>query len=391
MDARDPMSTPAIPCRGRPLSHVWNFYGARPNTSRVLTPDEKNGRFSVMKMKAALLTGPEKIIFDEIDASLPGADEVRIRPALAGVCGTDISIYKGHRPTEYPFVQGHEVMGRVTETGAGVTKFKIGDRVIVEPNYPCGGCALCRQGRGAVCAHKTAMGVNIPGCFSEYATAPAEFVWAVPDAISDSDAVTIEPLAVSLHGLFRSGAKPGDTATVLGCGVVGLLLIHAAVNMGLRVIAHDIFTEKLAMARSLGAEIPQENEDTAEFWARKNVTTVFECAGVPGTAELAFSAAPRGANIVLLGLSSFPAKFVPLKIVREGINILTSMIYDHPADFARAIELVASGRLRPSKVVTDVYPLSDISAAMERAASGTAGKVLLRWPAPDAEMKNPVR
>ena len=344
---------------------------------RVLTPDEKHGRFAAMKMKAALLTGPERIIFDEIDAPPLGPNEVRIRPALAGVCGTDISIYKGHRPAEYPFVLGHEAMGRVTETGSDVTKLRIGDRVIVEPNYPCGGCALCRQGRGSVCARKMAMGVNIPGCFSEYVTAPAEFVWPIPGAIPDRDAVTIEPLAVSLHGLFRPGAKPGDSAVVLGCGVVGLLLVHAAVDMGLRVIAHDIFPEKLAMARSLGAEIPPENEDTASFWARKNVTTVFECAGVPETAELALSATPRGADIVLLGLSSLPAKFVPVKIVREGINILTSMIYDHPADFARAIELVASGRLRPSKVVTDVYPMSDINAAIVRAASGTAGKVLI--------------
>jgi len=328
-------------------------------------------------MKAALLTRPEKIIFDEIAAPPPGPDEVSIRPALAGVCGTDISIFKGHRPTEYPFILGHEVMGRVTETGAGVTKVRIGDRVIVEPNCPCGGCALCRQGRGAVCARKRAMGVNIPGCFSEYVIAPAEFVWPVPDTISDQDAVTIEPLAVSLHGLFRSGARPGDTVAVLGCGVVGLLLIHAAADMGLRVIAHDRFPEKLDMARSSGAEMPPENEDTAAFWERMNVTTVFECAGVPETAELAFSAVPRGADIVLLGLSSLPAKFVPVKIVREGINILTSMIYDHPADFARAIELVASGRLRPSTIVTDVYPLADINTAIDRAASGTAGKVLI--------------
>ena len=330
-----------------------------------------------MKMKAVLLTGPKKIIFDEIAIPPIGINEVRIRPELAGICGTDISIYKGHRPTVYPFIPGHEVMGRVTETGAGVTKFKIGDRVIVEPNYPCGGCALCRRGRGAVCANKMAMGVNIPGCFSEYATAPAEFVWPVPDGISDRDAVTIEPLAVSLHGLFRSGAKPGDAVAVLGCGVVGLLLVHAAVGIGMRVIAQDIFPEKLDMARSLGAEILPENEDTAAFWERKNVTTVFECAGVPATAELAFSAAPRGTDIVLLGLSSLPAKFVPVKIVREGINILTSMIYDHPADFARAVELVASKRLYPSKTVTDVYPVSDINTAIERAASGIAGKVLI--------------
>ena len=328
-------------------------------------------------MKAALLTEPEIIVFREICAPPLKADEVRVRPLLAGICGTDISIYMGHRPVEYPFVLGHEIIGVVTEAGIEVAKVKVGDRVIVEPNYPCGVCAICRQGRGAVCPHKLAMGVNCPGCFSESTVAPAEFVWAIPDAVSDRDAVTIEPLAVSLHGLFRSGAKPGDTVAVLGCGVVGLLLIHAAVNMGLRVIAHDRFSVKLDMAGSLGAEIFTEKEDVTAFWERNNVTTVFECAGVSGTVELAFRAAPRGADIVMLGLSPFPAQFVPVKIVREGINIFTSMIYDHPADFARTLALVASERLMPSRIVTDVYPVSDLSKAMKRAASGTAGKVLV--------------
>ena len=328
-------------------------------------------------MKAALLVSPEKIVFEDIPTPLPGADEVLVQPMLAGVCGTDISIYKGHRPAPYPFVLGHEVFGRVMELGKNVAKLELGQRVIVEPNYPCGECALCRRGRGAVCSHKRAMGVNIPGCYSEYAVAPAEFVWPIPDEISDRDAVTIEPLAVSLHGLLQSGAKQGDTVAVLGCGVVGLLLVQAAVDAGVCVIAHDRFADKLAMARFLGAESVPENEDTAILWERWNLTTVFECAGVPATVELALAAAPRGADVVLLGLSSQPACFVPVRVVREGINIHTSMIYDHPVDFARAITLVASGRLCPSKVVTDVYALADIGAALEYAAGGTAGKVLI--------------
>jgi L-iditol 2-dehydrogenase len=328
-------------------------------------------------MKAALLRSPQNVVIE--DATLPpiAENEVRIRPSYAGICGTDISIYKGHREVTYPFILGHEFLGQVTAIGESVSKLQIGRRVIVEPNYPCGSCVLCRKGRGAICAQKGAMGVNMPGCFSEYAIAPAEFVWPVPDAISDQDAVTIEPLTVSLHGFLQSGVQKGDTVVVLGCGVVGLLLVQIAVSMGVRIIASDRYEDKRGMAQSFGAELMPDCQDAAKFWDQQNVTTVFECAGVPETVELALRAAPRGANVVLLGLSSQPASFVPVRVVREGINIYTSMIYDHPADFARAIDLVAAGTLHPSKVVTHTYSFEAIGQALEYAATGKAGKILI--------------
>jgi L-iditol 2-dehydrogenase len=329
-------------------------------------------------MKVALLLNPEKIGIQDIAQPLPAANDVLIEPAYTGICGTDISFYLGHRSVPYPFVLGHEVIGRVIGLGAEAKKLHIGQRVIVEPNYPCGQCALCVKGRGAICAMKGSMGVNLPGCFAERALAPAEFVWPIPDTISDPDAVTIEPLTVSLHGLLQSGVQKGDTVAVLGCGVVGLLLIHAAVSMGMRVIAHDRFEDKLEMARDLGATIVSGGEDAAPMWQKEDVVTVFECAGVPSTVELALQAAPRGAQVVLLGLSSSPASFTPMRLVREGINIKTSMIYDHPADFAHAIDLVARGVLHPARVVTHTYSFDSIHQALDFSSTGKAGKILIK-------------
>lgn len=328
-------------------------------------------------MKAALLLGPEKLVIEDIAVPPVAANEVRIRTSHMGICGTDISIYQGHRPAAYPFVLGHEVLGRVEAIGAQVTTLKIGQRVIVEPNYPCGTCALCLKGRGAVCAQKGAMGVNMPGCFADYAIAPADFVWPVPEGISDQDAVTIEPLTVSLHGLLQSCAQKGDSVAILGCGVVGLLLVHAAASMGIRVIACDRYADKLKMAGALGADIMPDAAEAARIWEQRAVTTVFECAGVSATVELALQAAPRGSNVILLGLSSQPASFVPVRLVREGINIRTSMIYDHPADFARAIDRVAGGALRPSQVITHTYPFESLGEALELASTGRAGKILI--------------
>jgi threonine dehydrogenase-like Zn-dependent dehydrogenase len=253
-------------------------------------------------MKAALLLSPKRIEINDIDAPRVGAGEALIQPIRAGVCGSDVSLYAGHRaPPAYPLLLGHEFVGRVSTVGAGVTRFAVGQRVIVEPNYPCGACAFCRCGRGNICPNKITPGVNVAGCFAEAFVAPAEFTWAIPDNVSDADAATIEPLAVSLHALWQAGAQLGDTIAVIGCGATGLLLIQAAIAQGIRVIAHDKFADKLEMARKMGAVIEVRPDRFLETCQVSDVTTVFECAGVTATVELALSAVPRGGQVVLIG------------------------------------------------------------------------------------------
>ena len=244
-------------------------------------------------MKAALLLAPAKIEISEVARPKLGRDEVLITPLCAGICGSDVSLFLGHRtPPSYPLVIGHEVVGMVATIGSDVTKIAVGQRVIVEPNYPCGVCSYCRAGRGNICPNKKSLGVTIPGCFAEQFVAPGEFIWPVPDTISNENAVTIEPLAVSLHALWLSGAQIGDTVAVLGCGSTGLLLIQAAVSQGMRVFAHDKLESKLEMARELGAQINQET-DISELWQQEGVTSVFDCAGATATVELALNAVPR--------------------------------------------------------------------------------------------------
>lgn len=325
-------------------------------------------------MRAAVLLTPAKIEIQDVAQPHLADGEVLIQPMRVGICGSDVSFYTGHRPVAYPFVLGHELVGRIVAVADGVTKLAVGQRVVVEPNYPCGACAFCRAGRGSICPNKKSMGVTVPGCFADYVAAPAEFVWALPDSISDLDAATIEPLTVSLHALLQSGAAMGDTVAVVGCGVVGLLLIHAAVRQGVRVLAHDRLEAKLEQARRLGA-VAYDVADPGKLWQAENVTTVFECAGVTATVELALRSAPRGSRVVLLGLASSSASFVPLRLVREGIRIEPSLIYDHPSDFARSIALVANGVLQPSYIVSDTFQFDSIGDALELACTGQAGKI----------------
>ena len=328
-------------------------------------------------MRAALLSAPGKIEITETAVPQPSENEVLIKPMYAGVCGSDVALFKGYRiPLAYPLLPGHEVVGRVTAFGNAVTGFVAGQRVIVEPNFTCGICAYCHAGRGNICPNKRSLGVTISGCFAEQFVAPAEFVWPVPDTISDEDAVTIEPLAVSLHALRQSGAQIGDTVAILGCGSTGLLLIQAAISQGLCVFAHDTIESKLDIARKLGAQVDR-NPDISELWRNQGVTSIFECAGTAATVELALSAVPRGGQVILLGLSTSPASFTPLKFVREEIRVSGSIIYNHPNDFSRTIALVERKVLSPKRIITNTLPFSEISHALQFASTGEAGKVLL--------------
>jgi len=153
-------------------------------------------------------------------------------------------------------------------------------------------------------------------------------------------------------------------------------LIQAAIAQGMHVIAHDIFASKQEMARQLGAFV-DPNQDVASLWNNRGVTTVFECAGVSSTVELALNSVPRGGQVVLLGLSSSSASFTPLKFVREEIRLSGSIIYDHPTDFARTIALVEKGILSPKLIVSHTFPLQEIGRAIQLASTGEHGKILL--------------
>jgi 2-desacetyl-2-hydroxyethyl bacteriochlorophyllide A dehydrogenase len=329
-------------------------------------------------MKTALLQAVKKISIGETRLPAAGPGEILIRPILAGICGSDVSLFLGHRAVaSFPHVLGHEIVGRVEALGEGVTKLSIGQRVVVEPNYTCGVCEFCRSGRGNICPDKKSAGVNLPGFFSELCVAPAEFSWPVDEGISDVDAVTIEPLAVAVHALRHSGARLGDTVAVIGCGAIGLLLVQAAEAQGLRVIAHETSAKKLVMARELGAITPA-GDDVAALWKKEGVTKIFDTTGVNATVELALAAAPRGSEIFLLGLATEAAKFIPLRFVREGIRLSGSLIYDHPFDFPTTVSLVSRGILKPSRIITDTIPFAEIDRAFELASSGGAAKVLIK-------------
>ena len=335
-------------------------------------------------MLAAFLNAPKEILLKEIPLPQPSFGEVRIKLDKVGICGSDVHLFLGHRRIHDPGIIGHEGLGYIDQLGEGVTDKKVGDRVVIEPNFPCRKCRYCLSGRGNICINKGVLGINEAGCFAEYIVIPADFAWKVPSEISDEDAVVIEPTAVAYHALFASKAQPGDTIAIIGLGAIGMLLAYLALRLGYKVVVTEINTRKLSMATSMGAiaataggDLDEQAQTLASVWQEEEVCAVFECAGSNFTASLATAAAPRGTEVVLVGLSEKNATFQPLKMTREGISLVPSIIYHHPDDFRRVIRLIQTKTIEPHFVISSYESLKDLQVALERAAEGQESKIVI--------------
>jgi L-iditol 2-dehydrogenase len=335
-------------------------------------------------MKAAYLVKPNHIEIRNVEKPEPSYGEVRVKIGKVGICGSDVHLFLGHRPLNYPVIIGHEGIGIIDKIGDGVNHRTLGERVAIEPNIPCQQCNYCLSGRGNICIKKRVPGVNESGCFAEYICLPEAFCWQLPQEISDDDAVAIEPMAVAYHSLFSSQAKVGDTIAIIGLGAIGLLLSHLALSLGYKVLVTELNVNKLQIAAGMGA-VPAVVSGSADdqvrqlsrLWLDHDVSAIFECAGSAFTVSLATGAAPRGSDVVLVGLSADEATFVPLKIAREGINIVPSIIYDHPFDYRRVIQLIKARIIRPGLIISKNMPLDEIQSAIQLASAGNESKIVI--------------
>lgn len=333
-------------------------------------------------MRAAVLTAPGRLAVQEVPDPLPAPGEALVAVSLAGICGSDVHLYDGSRPANYPLILGHEAVGRIVSPGP--SGLPVGARVAIEPNIPCGSCETCQQDLGTVCPHKRSLGVNAPGVFAELVAVPAEFLWPIPEDLHERDAVGLEPLAVAVHAARVGRVSAGERAVVIGCGNEGLLLVQVLTQQGARVLAVDRRAGRLRQAREAGAAGVLEIDATAPpdvaaariatEWAP---TVLFECAGAASAVELAIAAAAPGGRIVLVGLADQPARLIPLTFVRRGLSLLSSLIYDHPADFTAALELLRGSRVRPGLLGTETYPLEAAAAAFDHVVHVADSKVLL--------------
>ncbi len=304
----------------------------------------------------------------------PRRGEALVRVLMAGICATDLEICRGYM--KFTGVPGHEFVG-VVETGPGEL---IGRRVVAEINCPCGGCELCRRGLGNHCRRRTVLGIaGRDGAFAEYLTVPASNCHPVPEALSDRQAVFVEPLAAAAHVLDElpaaahgSGEGAGSSrprVAVLGSGRLGLLVaqVLAGHPCELTVVGRNPLTLNLCRRWGICDLTCADLTPTPEY------DVVVECTGVPDGLRLALQLCrPRGL-IVLKSTYADPATLDLAPVVVNEVRIVGNRC----GRFERALELLARGAVRVEELISAVYPLSRGPEAVMCAAQPQNVKVLI--------------
>ncbi|HDX5070227.1 TPA: alcohol dehydrogenase catalytic domain-containing protein, partial [Enterobacter asburiae] len=179
-------------------------------------------------MKSVVIQQPNELVIEERPLPQPGPGEVRVKITLAGICGSDSHIYRGHNPfAKYPRTIGHEFFGVIDAVGEGVDSARLGQRVSVDPVISCGHCYPCSVGKPNVCTSLVVLGVHRDGGFSEYAAVPAKNAWPIPDDIPDRHAVMVEPFTIAANVTGQACPTGQDVALIYGAGPMGLVTVQA--------------------------------------------------------------------------------------------------------------------------------------------------------------------
>jgi L-iditol 2-dehydrogenase len=321
-------------------------------------------------MKALLLSQYNQLDIADLPAPVPGEDEILVRVAACGICGSDVHGYDGTSGRRIPpIVMGHEAAGVVASVGAAVSKFKPGDRVTFDSTVYCGQCEFCLQGEINLCNNRQVVGVSCgdyrrAGAFAEYVVVPQRICYHLPEGLEFQEAAMLEAVSVALHAVRISEMKGGETALVIGAGMIGLLTLQAAKAAGAsKVLIADIDRTRLQTAESIGADetlLLSGGELVKEILRRtggKGVDLVLEAVGREETIAASISSVRKGGTVTLIGNIS-PEVKIPLQIVvSRQIRLQGSCASS--GEYPQAMELLASGKIKVKPLITAVAPLSD--------------------------------
>lgn len=336
-----------------------------------------------MKNTEAILVTPGTMRIQEAPVPVPGEDEILLKVEYVGICGSDI-----HGFESGPFIPpsdpnqkiglGHECAGTIAAVGAKVTKFKVGDRVNIEPGVPCGKCRFCLSGHYNICPDVDFLATqpNYRGALTNYITHPEAFTYKLPDNMSTMEGALVEPAAVGVHAAMEAEVKPGKKIVILGAGCIGLMTLQACRSMGAtEIIVVDVIEKRLNMAKHLGAAytINGKEEDavvrTHELFGPWGADIVFETAGNPVTARQTTQLVARGGQIMIVGTVPGDTPINFLSINRE-VKIQT--VFRYANNYPMTIEAIASGRFDVTSMVTDIYDYHEVQRAFEESLSRKA-------------------
>lgn len=327
-------------------------------------------------MKVAVMEGIGRIGYTEREIPKPKQGEVLVKLEYVGICGSDLHYYESGAIGDYvvkpPFVLGHEPGGVVVEAGEGVTHLKPGDRVALEPGRTCGHCEFCRTGRYNLCPDVVFFATPpVDGVFQEYVAHDADLCFKLPENVSTLEGALIEPLAVGFHAANQGGARPGQTAVVMGAGCIGLVSMMALRARGVsRVYVVDVMENRLEKAKELGAcaVVNGAKQDPVQavldLTEGRGADLVIETAGAEAAAQQAVRLTKKGAVIVFVGYTKSGMVSLPMSLALDKeLTFRTVFRYRHI--YPMAIEAVASGAVNLKGIVTNIFDFSDLQRAMD--------------------------
>src|ERR1017187_5800078 len=334
-------------------------------------------------MKALLLTDYMHLELADVDVPAIGPLDVLIRVRSCGICGSDVHGIDGSTGRRIPpLVMGHEAAGTITEVGRDVDQWKPGERVTFDSTISCGDCAFCHRGEVNLCDHRQVLGVSCGdyrrhGAFAEYVAVPARILYRLPGGLPFDHAAMIEAVSVAVHAVALTPHTAGDTAVVMGCGMIGQLTIQAARAAGFTsVIAVDMDGARLDMARRAGADAALDSKKgdvAAEVRARtggRGADAVLEAVGATEPIQAAIRCARKGGTVTLIGNIS-PTVELPLQeVVPRQIRLQGSCA--SAGEYPKCIEVLTSDEIRVDDLIT-------ARATLEEAA-GWFGRLYRREP-----------
>jgi L-iditol 2-dehydrogenase len=297
---------------------------------------------------------------------------------MCSVCASDVGVWRGHNPKKFPYSPGHEFCGRVEQLGPGVTQFRTGQTVIIDPNLGCGECRYCRAQRPNLCDSLKSRAIKSNGGFAEYVSLDVRMVHAMPDGMSESLATFVEPFSCALHVVRRAEEVEPRRAAVFGAGMLGMLtslLLNKPGRETIIIEPDDARREQAQTLLGIRGLTPQQLTNSEWFGT---LDAAIDCTGRVEAVAQATRALAKAGRLVLAGLVGNPqdAALPFVEITIKELEIVGAWL--NPHTFEDAIPLVMKHRETLQALRTEVFPLDEIEAAFTRAAKPNVNKVFVK-------------
>lgn len=318
-------------------------------------------------MRASVLAEKRTLTIENRPLPAVGAEDVLIKVAAVGVCGSDVHYFRQGRiggfVVDSPLVLGHEVSGTIVAIGSDVPAHRIGERVAIEPQRPCGRCRECRSGRYNLCSSMEFYATPpIDGAFAGYVTIQSDFAYAVPGSVSDEAAALLEPLSVAINAIRKAGIVPGSSILIAGAGPIGIITAQVARAFGAsEIIVSDLVPERRERAMEFGATrvIDPVTTDPADL----DVNAFIDASGSARAVYSGIKSVRAAGTAVLVGLGN-PEMTLPVEHI-QNLEINVTGVFRYTDTWPVAIHLVASGQVDLDSLVTGQFDLDSVEEALE--------------------------